>query len=545
MRRRIGNLCAVGSSLLAFVLAPSWALPQFVSGSDGSDGAFNPTSNSTIDLSLASIAAWNTPSPVAGKGVYDPDNWAVVFKYTTITIPAGVTVTFTNHGSRAPVVWLTQGDVTINGSVNLDGGAGHLSSESRRLSEPGPGGFRGALGGIGAQPSAMIVPSAGMGPGGSDIATAAGGCPHGFGGSHTGPGTPFYSLFCQDGDALAIGAVYGNSSAQPLLGGSGGSGGWGTSAADGCGGGAGGGAIIMASSTRIFIDSLSMRAISARGGNTPTTGTGSGRGGPGSGGTVRLMANDISGDATDLSARGGAAENGYYDPYGGDGEIKIEAYTNRLGGQSTPPYTAAIPGPVFPSEQAPSLRAAGVGDQPVPSDPLAALTGPNAADVVLHGAVPAMVSIEGRGIPTGTTVRVRIVPVSGGPEIEVDSTPLVDVGGELLTAAAQVAFPRGLSVVQLRAGFSPAQAFAGDEAISREFSVLLTAQPDVDDDGDVDMDDFAILEACASGPGLLQNGTDCGTCDFDGDEDVDQSDFALFQRCLSGTSVPANPGCVD
>ena len=48
-------------------------------GSDGSDGAFNPQSDVTIDLSEASAASWDRPSPDPGKGVYDADEWAVVF----------------------------------------------------------------------------------------------------------------------------------------------------------------------------------------------------------------------------------------------------------------------------------------------------------------------------------------------------------------------------------------------------------------------------------------------------------------------------------
>ena len=80
-------------------------------GSDGSDGALVVSANLTIDLSEAASGpgiAWDTPSPVPGKGVYDPDQWAVVFKYSSVTINANRTVTFVNHPSNAPVVWLVE-----------------------------------------------------------------------------------------------------------------------------------------------------------------------------------------------------------------------------------------------------------------------------------------------------------------------------------------------------------------------------------------------------------------------------------------------------
>ena len=101
---KIGLLLALG----AFFLLPVTAVAQFTSGSDGSDGAFNPMSSLTIDLAQAGSGP--------GTGTYDAANWAVVFNYTTIDIPEGVGVYFNNHPSGAPVVWLASGDVTIAGS---------------------------------------------------------------------------------------------------------------------------------------------------------------------------------------------------------------------------------------------------------------------------------------------------------------------------------------------------------------------------------------------------------------------------------------------
>jgi hypothetical protein len=62
----------------------------------------------------------------------------------------------------------------------------------------------------------------------------------------------------------------------------------------------------------------------------------------------------------------------------------------------------------------------------------------------------------------------------------------------------------------------------------------VTIKPgDCDGDDDVDLDDFAILSGCVSGPqGGLRPG--CACCDADGDEDVDLADGAAFQREFTG-----------
>ena len=37
----------------------------------------------------------------------------------------------------------------------------------------------------------------------------------------------------------------------------------------------------------------------------------------------------------------------------------------------------------------------------------------------------------------------------------------------------------------------------------------------------------------------------CGAKDLDTDGDVDQEDFGLLQACLTGMNVPADPGCLN
>lgn len=101
--------------------------------------------------------------------------------------------------TRAPVVWLVSGDVTINGTVSVNGARG---AAPPALAEPGPGGFRGGMG----YDSGGVRTGSGLGPGGGAFDSD-----EGFGGSYgaqspRGPST------------------YGNPSLVPLLGGSSGGG---------------------------------------------------------------------------------------------------------------------------------------------------------------------------------------------------------------------------------------------------------------------------------------------------------------------------------
>jgi hypothetical protein len=57
---------------------------------------------------------------------------------------------------------------------------------------------------------------------------------------------------------------------------------------------------------------------------------------------------------------------------------------------------------------------------------------------------------------------------------------------------------------------------------------------DSDGDGVVDLDDFAPLTDCLTGPGD-GIGLDCSAFDFNGDHDTDLTDFAGFQIVFEGT----------
>jgi len=72
------------------------------------------------------------------------------------------------------------------------------------------------------------------------------------------------------------------------------------------------------------------------------------------------------------------------------------------------------------------------------------------------------------------------------------------------------------------------------------FKIRSSIPADFDNDGDVDMADFAHMQACFTG-NTLPYGADCSDTDLDGDGDVDGADFNSFLPCLAGADH--TPGC--
>ncbi len=56
---------------------------------------------------------------------------------------------------------------------------------------------------------------------------------------------------------------------------------------------------------------------------------------------------------------------------------------------------------------------------------------------------------------------------------------------------------------------------------------------DLDQDGDVDLNDFSIFAGCMMGPGVVYPGG-CDYADMDDDLDVDLADFAGLQASFPG-----------
>jgi hypothetical protein len=135
-----------------------------------------------------------------------------------------------------------------------------------------------------------------------------------------------------------------------------------------------------------------------------------------------------------------------------------------------------------------------------------------------------------------------------------------NVTGGILNYDTYVRIPAGKTVVNALQDGSPI-AFTFDPAVSRVHItgsmnanagsittvkvVHQNVRTDLDHDGDVDADDLALLESCATGPGIALAGAGCEFSDFDQDNDVDQTDFAAIQHCYRGENLPADPDCAN
>ena len=224
-----------------------------IPAADGSDLAFNPSGATyEVDLSQAipgdALTFSNTVGN-QGKGIYDAARWVVVYKYSSVNVPAGTTVTFRNHPSYAPVVWLVQSGVTIGGTVSVNGKNAVTGTDSVFPVDPGPGGFRGGPG------SQALGSGYGLGPGGGIIGTNGN----------------------TSNNAVHTGN-YGNTQIFPLIGGSGGGSKYLTTSGSG-----GGGAIMIAATGTIQFQSpgsitafggLGLDGNSNLGGNVYSVGSG-------------------------------------------------------------------------------------------------------------------------------------------------------------------------------------------------------------------------------------------------------------------------------
>ena len=118
----------------------------FNSGSTGADGAFNPTVSQTV------------PVPPSG-----------IFNYTSVSIPAGVVITFQKNTTNTPVVILAAGDVTVAGSIDVRGtpsadvgasgvgAAQGVQGDDGTPGKGGPGGFDGGRGGVSLAGQPLLV----------------------------------------------------------------------------------------------------------------------------------------------------------------------------------------------------------------------------------------------------------------------------------------------------------------------------------------------------------------------------------------------------
>jgi hypothetical protein len=388
------NAALMLAAVITAIASSSFA--QLAIPSDGSDGALNLTSGTNlIDLRLAVTGNWtNSNSANAGKGIYDPTQWAVVFKYSSVNIASNAYVIFTNHPTHAPVVWLVSGNVTNNGDVNLDGGA-PSNIDPLNLPEPGPGGFRG-----GARAQTGLGYGCGFGPGGGSL---------------------------NDSGSYSTYHPYGNPQILPLIGGSGG-GSYNGCIAFGVNGSSGGGAILIAASGKIVVN-----------GQIHANGNADGCTEGGSGGGIRLIADQILGNGT-ISAAGIYL-----------GRTRLEANSVSSALLVNPPTIAAAPSPliIFPDyTSAPVVKVVSVAGLSAPADPLAKMSAAG-DDLTLATTNTVSILLQTSNFPTNGTVNVYIKPRNSAQSI----LPASFVSGNTNQATWQLTtlLPTSHTVIQARA----------------------------------------------------------------------------------------------
>ena len=334
-----------------------------------------------------------------------------IWNYTTIDIPAGITVRFKRNSANTPVRWLATGNVTINGTLNLNGQTFGNTARGDLAPLGGPGGFDGGPGGVRSDASGSFAGKPGQGPSG---------------------GAPGISEFGQSDNGTHAPGI-GNVFLQPLMGGSGGGGSGSNLTVDGVPGTGGGGAILISSSRDIVLNGR----ILANGGFIERC-CGN-RGGAGSGGAVLLRGDRIVGTGRIEAARSllpGGIEG---TDFARDGRIRLEAYFRGISGANLIGNTTQA-NPSANGELnlgAGELRIVSVAGQTVAQPP----TGSRViTDVIFSDTAAVPIVLSAPGAVDGTLVRVRVVHDTG----IIVSSPSPTSGG---TVTVSLTVPRGVGTV--------------------------------------------------------------------------------------------------
>lgn len=387
---RIFQVFAISTLTFVYLPTASRAQTSFDCGSDGSFGSLvvdSTTGNRTIAL--------------------PPDG---VLNCTTVNVAPASALYFTRNAGNTPVYILATGDVTIGGTIYVDG----EYNVGKRGGDGGPGGFPGGQGGSN--------PSNGSGPGGGKGGWG-GNEPLPPGRSHRGGGG-----YGTRGDpAVTGGSAYGNPLLIPLVGGSGGGGADEIAVSNQLGGAGGGGALLIASNTQITL-AQQQSSIAARGGGTPT-----GYGG-GSGGAVRLVAPIIAGNAKILVS---SPSNGGY------GRIRVDALTNTLSlidtGDGSPGYATFGKNMVVVPPNLPSLRitqAAGTNIALAQTDPVFVL-------LLAGSAATQTVQVQANNFNSVVPLVAVVTPEAG--ERQTFNFDIDNTAGGASTGSVQVQIPAGVS----------------------------------------------------------------------------------------------------
>ena len=361
----------------------------FSSGSTGADGALN--------ITTPGVTYFNPAALKLTTGVN-------IFNFTTITIAAGSTLKFSESTFHGPVYFLASGDVTINGTLDLTGDNSPgptLTAVQQGVEFAGSGGYSGGAGGIHGDPNHAALP--GNGPGGGAAGDING--PQAVGGQFS-------------GDQFLV----------PLVGGSGG-GGTNENGQFGAQGGAGGGAILIASSTKITLDSQ------GKGGNNGfiiADGSSASRGCGGSGGAVRLVSNSIAGANSFRISVNNFGGNCKTVPT--PGLVRIEAATTNMttnnivgNGEFSVPYALNLPTALQPVISVTSINGITINANPF-----------SFPDAIINTGSPVPVVITATNVPLASTVKMYLLSDSGPNQ----TIPVTLTGtNQASTATVNVTFP--------------------------------------------------------------------------------------------------------
>jgi len=397
------ELVSLKSSALLLLSILATPASAFDSGSTGADGAFAPVSDTSIIL--------------------PPDG---ILNFTTMNIPSGVTVKIASNLANSPAFILVQGDAVIDGVIDISGVDGDSVS-----SNPA-GGFAGGVPLVGGSNN-------GQGPGGGAGAPATNRAANG--GS--------YGSFGLNGTFNTIPAapIYGSTTIQPLLGGSGGGSNLGTSTTTLFRAGGGAGALLLAVTGTLTVAG----SIDASGGAGEPLASRNGvyGAGGGSGGGVRLIATTLAGNGVIQIGGGiGGLGNSGRGGDGGNGRARLEADAFNFTGSVTPNVVAtSAPLPVF-AANLPSIRITTVGGSAVPTNPI----GEN--DVILPSSIinPVTVEFAATDVPLGSTIELTVSPASGTASTVVSAGLSGTVANS--TDSVQTTLPQGSSVLLASVSFA-------------------------------------------------------------------------------------------
>ena len=405
--------------LLLVLCVPWLALGQTVnSGSNGSDGAFHPKTNMVVDMAD------------------HPDG---IYHYTSVNIPAGVTVSFIPNAKNTPVTWLVQSSCVINGEVDLSGQTPQDNGGTLNLigGAGGPGGFRGGNAGESGK--------LGLGPG-SGSPAAYGALPTVWDGTTDVP-------YLESGSS-----IYGSQFILPLIGGSGGERFF-FRYTDGrtisSGGGGGGGAMLIAAPESVELSG----SISSRGGAGGFYRCGDGCygfAGGGSGGAVRIVTRTIR-KSGGIDCSGGTGPSTRM--RGGRGRVRFDVFESNFGGHVVGVFTQGFQPIILPAAgQGIQLAIASVAGGSVPANPSSSLANP-AVIVPAQQASSVPVVVQCFNVPLNTPITVTARPANGAA---VSASGLNSSGTTTAsTATVNLNLPRGSGILMAKASVAVAQGASG------------------------------------------------------------------------------------